>query len=723
MSSLWTVRGGKGWDMSVTGDALAVRERRLRLVRSAGVLAAAGAITALVAGGLLFEEFGLGALLAAVGGLVALAGGVVLRGQLVRGVRYRIDRPYSSVWLAAKLVALLAMFGGAVAIATAVDAPSLPRPVIVVVVVGALSLVVATHAARWTLCQVDATGVKVGRASVTWPSVGQLDLAAAAPGTVEIGVRPAGGQPVNGTPAPGTVLVDVPVCTLVPAVAVDVDRIMWAVREFGNPAIPVVVRRRPWDGTPQPPAGAWTAPGEQTVPNMAPAGMGADRRAGRGRGAVIGGLSALVVVAAVVVVIVLEPWRSSPSSPLSSQSAGPNGKDGYHWSLTRADTGFFVGLWATPDSVVLGHWKGLTAYDVESGEELWSWQVPEGNHLCNMSQTTASFRGAFTYGPRGSQGEEECHTLQTVSLESGELGWEEPVSLVAEGSSGRLGKIGGASLSISTNLVSAPYAGRNSQDEHSTDLIWVDVRTGERVGSTDAGTEPVDLGCRLSGYAQAQQYSVVAVANCRDSSRLIRWDVDSRGWIPGGELTGCRELSHYMGSAYLWSSTEHWLVGCGSPALEHLHRVTPEGHGTAPVDLGHVAVEEVRSNGGGQAPENVVLDGDDVYLVRGTRGNSDGVVMTSDGQPWEYAVEGASEVRLMAAEDRAVTLLVTTPGPAALYTVAGPNEAKEGPKPAPEVADKLPGATQAVRVGDYLVCGFTAIEEKDTVIGVVRAAG
>lgn len=488
------------------------------------------------------------------------------------------------------------------------------------------------------------------------------------------------------------------------------------VHEFGDPAIQVVVEQSPQQPVPQYPQAVPPPPvrGEQTAP--IPAVPGGHRPGGPRRGAavLIGALS-LVVVAAVVAVVALQPWRSDATAP-SPQAAGPNGKDGFHWALTGEEAGFHVGLWAGQNgAVVFGHWKGFTAYDVETGEELWSWRLPDGNELCAMTRTTASLRGAFTYGDRGPDGDRRCHHLQTISVKTGESVWPEPVSLVDEGFTGRLSPLGTA-LSISDNLVTAAHAGSDSQDENSTDLIWVDARHGERAGVTDVGAQPVYNGCRLSGYAQAQTYGVLAVANCDDGPRVITWDVDGRDWGPGGELTGCGELSHAMGSALTWYGGDDWLVGCGHTAVEHLHRVDPTG-GAHPIDLDGVAVEDIES---GALPENLLVDEDDVYLPRGSGSTSDGVSMIPDGRPWGYTVRGASKVRLMAVAERAVTMLVVDPGPATLYTVAGPNEATEGPELPPEVADKLPGAEQAVRIGDYLVCGLSGRTEDDPVIGVVR---
>ncbi|GAB1509888.1 hypothetical protein [Actinophytocola sp. KF-1] len=247
----------------MTSGASAFRERRLRQVRAAQLLAAAGGLATLVGGGYLVDAFSTGALVACVAGPAALAGGVALAKRLARTVRYRVDRPNSTAVLAAKMAALLAVFVATVVVMSAVDAPSAPRSVVVLVVVGCLATVVNTHAARWTLFQIDATGMKVGQAGVPWPAVARLDLAAAGPGFVEIGVQLVAGQVVSGTPAPGRVLGDLPVCTVVPAAAVQVEHIRWAVREFGNPAVPVVVRDQPRH---TPPAGMPAPPPAPPVP-------------------------------------------------------------------------------------------------------------------------------------------------------------------------------------------------------------------------------------------------------------------------------------------------------------------------------------------------------------------------------------------------------------------------------------------------------------------------
>ncbi|ANZ40499.1 hypothetical protein BBK82_35290 [Lentzea guizhouensis] len=233
--------------MATATPALVARDRRLRLVRLVEVLAAVGAVTTVVAGGYLVEEVGPGASLAAASGLALLVTASFTARRVRRKVRYRVDRPNSTAWLAGKIAAVLVGGAVAVSLAWALGVPPLPRSLVVFALVGAVLGVMNTHAARWTLLQIDATGVEVGQAHVPWPSVARLELAGAAPGQVEIGVQPV----PDGT---------VPVRTTVPAVAARRERVRWAVDTFGSPAIPIVVREPdPLDTVPPavlpPPAG------------------------------------------------------------------------------------------------------------------------------------------------------------------------------------------------------------------------------------------------------------------------------------------------------------------------------------------------------------------------------------------------------------------------------------------------------------------------------------
>lgn len=448
-------------------------------------------------------------------------------------------------------------------------------------------------------------------------------------------------------------------------------------------------------------------------------------RGGHRRAVLIGALS-LALVAAVVTVIALAPWRSTEAATPSSSSAGPNGKGGFHWSLTRGETGFYVGMWATDDTVIVGGDTSLAAYDPESGTRIWQWSPPKDTFVCNMTTSTVNGIGALTYGTWGDKAE-DCHYLQTIDIETGKAGWKDPVKLVADGYTGWLGKLGGTSLSISETTVTAPYAGENAQDEHSTDMLWVDVKSGEVKGRTDLGPQEMDNGCRLTGYAQAVAASIIAIGECAgaDSSTMLTWDEGEQRWRLADELDGCTGISNIHIVGFMDTAGGRLAIGCAPGLeLEQLFLVREDGYSLTPMDLTGVAVDTVSSLGGIERAENVLLTKDTTYLLRGAEGISDGVVAVSNdyGQAWEHKLSGVSELRLLAATDEAATVLVTTPGPAKLYTVSGANHATEGPKLDPDVADQLPDAKYAVRIGDYLVCAFDNLNDDETIIGVVRAA-
>ncbi|OLF04846.1 hypothetical protein BLA60_39035 [Actinophytocola xinjiangensis] len=484
---------------------------------------------------------------------------------------------------------------------------------------------------------------------------------------------------------------------------------------------------QPPRGAPVPPAPGSLPPAPPVPPGPLPYAAPGPARPGARRAALIGA-AAVALVAAIVAVVVLAPWRSTTASPSPSggdEPAGPNGQNGYHWSMTMDQVGVFEGMWAAPDSVVLGHWQGFIAFDAATGEQLWSFDLPDNNFLCNMTPTvTPAGVGAFAYGEMGEEGGENCHHLQTISVETGEAQWSEPVSLVDEDYTGWLGKIGGTSLSINGDLVTAAYGASNSQDEHPTDLTWVDTRTGERLGTTESGAEPLLHLCRLTGHAQVQRDTILALSQCDHvaTPRILSWSIDHPTWELGAELDGCPELSNTIDNVFMrQTGKDELVIGCYTGlSLQRLYAVT-DSFDTGAVSLDGVAMEGTGTGGGAaRPPENLVLDGKNLYLPRGEDSTSNGVIAERDDRrQWQYALRDTTEVKLMAAESEEVAVLVVTPGPSTLYTVAGANEMTEAPELDPRVAEELPDAEQSVRVGDYLICGFGSLNGDGTVIGAV----
>ncbi|MDG4861876.1 PQQ-binding-like beta-propeller repeat protein, partial [Streptomyces sp. T-3] len=480
----------------------------------------------------------------------------------------------------------------------------------------------------------------------------------------------------------------------------------------------------------------------QTVPQRA----GGTGRRGKMIAGVAGALVLLIVAA---VAVVVRPWSDSSDSPAAapanspspSHSAGPNGKAGFTWALTRSETGYFIGLWSAGDDVVLGTDEGLTAYDAASGAPQWSWQPPNGGLLCNMTHTTEADVGAITYGVFNSEvgGIEQCDQLQTIDVASGKTRWSQPVSLQGKGAKGFPNRVGGSALSISDGVVSAAYAGPATKAEHGhTDVLAADVRTGSLKWSTDFGGRPMAKGCRLSGHAKALGKTVYAIGTCGKSkaAKLLALRDGKKAGRPtvsvAGALPSCSDIRVGVLSAFMTANADHVLVSCGHPTTK-LFTVSAGSDRPVPVDLDGVAASGLRDGYSGVGPPgNVVLAGDRVYLVQGEDvvggGESNGVVavdLTSGKQDWQASIEGASMVMLLAAGDDGVEVLAGgSSGLPSLYTVQGAGQVTRGDTMKPEQGRALEGATglsgpQVVRAGGHVVAGFShAVKDDDILIAV-----
>ena len=251
-------------ELPANQQALAYRERQVRLGKLAVLLAVAGGIATLVGVGLAIEDPAAGPLLAALVGLVALVVGALLANRVLATVRYRISTPNAAGWLAGKLSGAVGLFVAVAVVAEALDVPSAPRQVLVAVLVAGFGWLVADHTARTVLFQADATGVRFGRTIVPWPVVGQFVVAfGTRPGTAEIGLSPApGAHCPAGQPVAGAVLADLPLSVVVEAAKLHQARLTWAISQSGRTDIEVIVRDSAASPTP--------AGEQQPVPNPPP---------------------------------------------------------------------------------------------------------------------------------------------------------------------------------------------------------------------------------------------------------------------------------------------------------------------------------------------------------------------------------------------------------------------------------------------------------------------
>ncbi|MEU9504026.1 hypothetical protein [Streptomyces sp. NPDC048196] len=471
-------------------------------------------------------------------------------------------------------------------------------------------------------------------------------------------------------------------------------------------------------------------------------------RIGGRRGPVVPLVAVLATILAAA--LALTAWGPGSSSTAASHppvtppgasgrpSHAPQGKSGFAWSLTKADTGTFVGLWSTPSTVVLGTDTGLTSYDVATGKRLWTWKPPHGGLLCNMSHSTSEGIGAFVYGRWAPKpGIERCDRLQTVSVDSGRLGWAHPVGLVAEGSTGFPDRVGGESLSISGNVVSAPFAGPRTRDHGGTDLLTADVPTGQVRWSTDFGAAAMPNGCQLSGHAQALTGTVYAVAQCGSAPRLLAFGAASPTTpVWESPLPGCKyPVSHRTSSALMTVKADHLLVGCdlASPGAA-LYTLSPEASRLLPVDTsGAATITASYDYAGVHAPANVPMNADTLYLVKGENtfnARSDGVIavdLATGRQRWSTTLPGVSSVTLVSPTDTGVEVWANAAGRPSLYTVAGPDRVTKGPalksgKGGSFAADDPVRPPRGVRVGGHLALAFSAsYGAHEMVLGVLRS--
>lgn len=168
------------------------------------------------------------------------------------------------------------------------------------------------------------------------------------------------------------------------------------------------------------------------------------------------GVAVLAVVAATTLVL-----RTTHVIGPSPSGAGVGSVD---WRTTVPDAG--IGVWTTPDSLVLATDSGLTAYGLSHGDKLWSWDAPAGDAVCALSPSTSQGRGVVAFGSGAT-----CSGVQAIDVATGKPAWNKPESLAPDGA-----QIGAYTvmkdLSISGGYVVTPYG--------QTGFASLDAATGAR---------------------------------------------------------------------------------------------------------------------------------------------------------------------------------------------------------------------------------------------------
>ena len=98
------------------------------------------------------------------------------------------------------------------------------------------------------------------------------------------------------------------------------------------------------------------------------------------------------------------------------------------WSLpapsesASLETNELAGLWLTDDTVVRATVLGLTAYDLETGEQRWRLPMPKGTSLCQASPNVVDDVAAVIFGATQGSGD-TCDQLTAVIVRTGERRW------------------------------------------------------------------------------------------------------------------------------------------------------------------------------------------------------------------------------------------------------------------------------------------------------------
>ncbi len=204
---------------------------------------------------------------------------------------------------------------------------------------------------------------------------------------------------------------------------------------------------------------------------------------GKRKAAVFGGIGAGVVALVVLVVLVSAEFSAeSKSTKIDVNAGGPSTGRSAAPAWSKASLGAtIVGSWASGNDLVVVTSNALTAYEVASGRQDWSWSVPAGQTICRIGQTASSPRGAFIYGTR-----DNCGNLQVLDLTTGKPIWSAPFNLAPSGPENLSDRP--ADLSIQGSYLVAPYGPYN--------VVDIDLSTGRSVWNTDQRDEP-DLGCDI----------------------------------------------------------------------------------------------------------------------------------------------------------------------------------------------------------------------------------
>ncbi|RAY11845.1 hypothetical protein DPM19_28120 [Actinomadura craniellae] len=170
------------------------------------------------------------------------------------------------------------------------------------------------------------------------------------------------------------------------------------------------------------------------------------------------------------------------------------------------------GSWLHGGTIIRGRFDGLVGYDVATGRQRWSYDVPQTDVLCGMSQTTAGGVGLVAHAVE----HRPCTGIVAVDLETGRPLWQK-----------RLGEVPGLSQNMEPGTLAV--AGGTAVVQAYELLTGYDLRTGAQRWESRAPE-----GCRFGGTAAGGDQALTEL-NCLPgqpkaraldlATGRVRWEV------------------------------------------------------------------------------------------------------------------------------------------------------------------------------------------------------
>jgi serine/threonine protein kinase len=404
------------------------------------------------------------------------------------------------------------------------------------------------------------------------------------------------------------------------------------------------------------------------------------QRARRRRRYWICAASVLVVAgAAALTYPALQP--SAPNLPVQ----------GFLWSVPGEADAPQLGLWSDSSELVLGTFKGLTAYAPATGKPGWTWTPPDSDTLCGMSPSASQGAGAVDYGAYDNQTQQiQCSALQAISLAGGSPNWDKAVSLGQPDMSdfSYPNQYDSVALSIGDGIVTAPFSTNSNANDDVGDVASVALAGGTVNWASDSIDHPLPGDCALDGPAQEFAGAVYATAACGGDGTT-----DQLLAIPSNSLSLVATLKPFTacGTSHLddlfTRDADYQLAGCTvtNDLLFALHTGSSE---LVPLDMTGVATDAgpFSSAGGFEDPPNalagmdepsdLVMAGNILYVVGTSDDTDDAVVAISldtGKQLWTKTLSGTTWVDELAATSTGLEVVAGNTGhsdSAALYTLS-----------------------------------------------------